>query len=99
MSHFQNYPGQVLKSLVLEPLELSVTDAADRLGMSRVALSRVLNGKAGISPALALKLEHAGANTASFWVTMQASYDLWKVRREGVPDVEPFATSGGTRLA
>ena len=82
------HPGEILRDMVFEPLNLSVTDAAARLSISRVALSRVLNGKAGISPSLALRLEKAGANTASFWIGMQANYDLWKVRQEGVPDVQ-----------
>jgi addiction module HigA family antidote len=60
-------------------LELSVTDAAERLSMSRVALSRVINGKAGISSDLALRLEEAGVSTARVWVNLQANYDLWRV--------------------
>ena len=57
---------------------MSVTEAADRLAMTRVALSRVLNGKAGISPDLAVRLERAGVSTARFWINLQANYDLWR---------------------
>ena len=64
MIHTYPHPGEILKETVFEPLELSVTEAADRLAMSRVALSRVLNGKAGISPVLALRLEKAGVSSA-----------------------------------
>ncbi|MFY3044337.1 HigA family addiction module antitoxin, partial [Achromobacter xylosoxidans] len=74
--HNPPHPGEVLREDVIAPLGLSVTDAADRLAMSRVALSRVLNGKAGISPDLAVRLEQAGAGTAQAWVAMQANYDL-----------------------
>ena len=55
------HPGEILREDVIAPLGLSVTEAADRLAMSRVALSRVLNCKAGISPDLAVRLERAGA--------------------------------------
>lgn len=56
---------------------LSVTDVAERLSMSRVGLSRVLYGKAGISPDLALCLETVGVSTAQFWINLQANYELW----------------------
>ncbi|CUK20046.1 Uncharacterized HTH-type transcriptional regulator YddM [Achromobacter sp. 2789STDY5608615] len=74
--HNPPHPGEVLREDVIAALGLSVTEAADRLAMSRVALSRVLNGKAGISPDLAVRLEQAGAGTAQAWVAMQANYDL-----------------------
>ncbi|WP_345934135.1 MULTISPECIES: HigA family addiction module antitoxin [Tistrella] len=82
------HPGEILKNMVFEPLALSVTDAAARLCMSRVALSRVLNGKAGISPDLALRLEKAGASTARFWVNLQANYDLWLAMQHEQPPVQ-----------
>ncbi len=53
--------------------------------MSRVALSRVVNGKAGISPDLALRLEKAGVSTARFWVNLQANYDLWQAMQYEQP--------------
>jgi len=66
--HAHPHPGEILKETVFAPLELSVTEAAGRLSRSRVALSRVLNGKTGISPDLALRLEKAGVGTARLWV-------------------------------
>ena len=78
MMHNPPHPGEILREDVIAALGLSVTEAAERLAMSRVALSRVLNGKAGISPDLAVRLEQAGASTAQAWVAMQANYDLWK---------------------
>ena len=62
------HPGLMLRDDVLEPLGLGVTQAAQKLGMSRVALSRVVNGRAGISPGLAIRLERAGVSTARFWM-------------------------------
>lgn len=92
MMHNPPHPGEVLREDVIAPLGLSVTDAADRLGMSRVALSRVLNGKAGISPDLAVRLEQAGAGTAQAWVAMQANYDLWQALQHEQPPVKPLAS-------
>ena len=93
MMHNPPHPGEVLREDVIAPLGLSVTDAADRLAMSRVALSRGLNGKAGISPDLAVRLEQAGAGTAQAWVAMQANYDLWQALQHEQPPVRPLASA------
>lgn len=93
MIHTHPHPGEILKETVFEPLELSVTEAAERLAMSRVALSRVLNGKAGISPDLALRLETAGVSTARFWINLQANYDLWVAMQHDQPPVKMLQTA------
>lgn len=85
--HNHPHPGFILRETVIEPLEISVSDAADRLGMSRPALSRVLNGHAGISPELAIRLETAGVSTARFWINLQGNYDLWLARQHPQPPV------------
>lgn len=85
------HPGLMLRSDVLEPLGLGVTQAAQKLGMSRVALSRVVNGRAGISPELAIRLEQAGVSTARFWINLQANYDLAQARTKKLPRVESLA--------
>jgi len=87
MMHNPPHPGEVLKDEVIDPLGLSVTDAASRLGMSRVALSRVLNGKAGISPELAVRLEKAGTGSARSWITMQGNFDLWNAMQTEQPPI------------
>ena len=87
MMHNPPHPGCLLKEEVLVPLNLSVTEAASRLAMSRVALSRVLNGKAAISPGLAIRLEKAGASSARAWLSMQANYDLWQTMQHDQPEV------------
>lgn len=73
------HPGQVLKLLYLEPLKLTVTNAAKALDMPRVALSEIINGKRGISPMVACKLAKAFGGSAESWLNMQSSYDLNKV--------------------
>lgn len=87
MMHNPPHPGEILKEEVITPLGLSVTEAAERLAMSRVALSRVLNGKAGISPDLAVRLEQAGVSSARAWLAMQANYDLWQAMQHEQPPV------------
>ena len=85
------HPGIMLRDEVLVPLELGVTEAARKLGMSRVALSRVVNGRAGISPDLAIRLEEAGVSTARFWMTLQINYELAQVRASKHPEVQRLA--------
>ena len=82
------HPGIVLRDAVFAPLALSVSDAAERLKMSRPALSRVLNGRAAISPDLALRLEAAGVSEARFWLNMQTNYDLAQARDRQRPPIE-----------
>lgn len=82
------HPGEILREDVLGELELSVSDAANRLGISRVALSRVLHGHARVSSNLAVRLDEAGAGTAQSWLVMQLAYDLALERSKGLPKVE-----------
>ena len=81
------HPGEILREDVLADLGLGVGDAAARLGISRVSLSRVLHGHARISPNLAVRLEQAGAGTARAWLAMQTSHDLALERASGTPKV------------
>lgn len=90
MMHNPPHPGELLKDEVLVPLNLSVTEAAERLAMSRVAWSRVVNGKAGISPDLAVRLEQAGVSTARAWLSMQTNHDLWRAMQHKQPPVRPL---------
>jgi addiction module HigA family antidote len=75
--HNPPHPGEILRGLCLEPLSLSVTDAAKALGVSRKTLSAVLNGRAGISPEMAVRLSIAFDTTAESWLNQQVQYDLW----------------------
>jgi addiction module HigA family antidote len=89
------HPGELLREDVIAELGLTVKEAADRLGMSRVALSRVLNGHAAISPDLAVRLEMAGISTARAWMSMQINYDLAQARQHAQPPVRALQTAAG----
>lgn len=75
------HPGHSIKDACLAPLGLSVTDAAQVLDIARHTLSRVLNGHAGISPEMAIRLEKAGWSNADHWLRLQAAYDLAQARQ------------------
>jgi addiction module HigA family antidote len=91
--HNPPHPGEIIKELCLEPLDLSVTDVAKGLGVTRKALSELLNGHAGVSPEMAIRLEQAFGSTAETWLKMQLEYDLWQARqRAGNLKVTRFAS-------
>jgi len=75
------HPGEVLRELCLTPLGLTVTQAARALGVSRKTLSGILNGRAGISPEMAVRLSLAFGTSAESWMNQQTQYDLWHVER------------------
>ena len=75
------HPGRSIRENCLIPLGLSVTAAAEVLGVARHTLSRVLNGRAAISPEMAIRLEKAGWSSAEFWLRRQTTYDLVQARK------------------
>lgn len=75
--HNPPHPGEVLRELCLDPLGLSVTESAEALGVSRKTLSAILNGRANISPEMAVRLSIAFGTTAESWLNQQMQYDLW----------------------
>ena len=79
--HSPPHPGEVLKELCIEPLGLTVTDAAEGLGVSRKTLSAILNGRAGISPEMAIRLSKAFQTSAESWLNQQMQYDLWAAKQ------------------
>ncbi len=76
--HNPPHPGEVIRELCLEPLELSVTKAAEELGVSRKTLSALLNGRFGISPEMAIRLSMVFGGSTESWLIQQAQYDLWQ---------------------
>lgn len=97
MSRMHNppHPGETLREDVLPALGLTVTDAAAQLGVTRAALSRVLNCRAAISPKMALRIEAwlgvERGGEARLWLAEQASYDLWQARKSFKPKVHRAA--------
>jgi addiction module HigA family antidote len=79
--HDPPHPGEIIREQCLEPLGLSVAKAAAGLGVSRKTLSERLNGHAGISPEMAIRLEKAFGSTAETWLRMQLAYDLWQAEQ------------------
>ena len=77
LMHNPPHPGEILRELCLEPLGLSVTEAAEALGVSRKTLSSILNGRGGISPEMAVRLSIAFDTSAESWLSQQSQYDLW----------------------
>jgi addiction module HigA family antidote len=80
--HNPPHPGEIIRELCIEPLDLSITEAAEGLGVSRKTLSAILNGRAGISPEMALRLSMAFNTTPESWLNQQAQYDLWQAKQE-----------------
>ena len=76
------HPGESVRE-ALRAAEWTVTDAARRLGVARNTLSRLVNGRIGVSPEMALALERVGWSSADFWMRRQAAYDLARARRAG----------------
>jgi len=79
--HNPPHPGEVIRGLCLEPLEINVTDAAKALGVTRKTLSAILNGRAGISPEMALRLSIAFDTSPESWMNQQTQYDLWLAKK------------------
>ena len=75
------HPGHSIKDACLDPMGLSVTGAAKVLGVARRTLSRVINGQAGISPEMAIRLERVGWSNADHWLRLQTAHDLAQARR------------------
>jgi antitoxin HigA-1 len=94
LMHNPPHPGEGLRSLCLEPLGISVTAAAKALGVSRKTLSAILNGHAGISPEMAIRLSIAFGTSAESWLQQQLQYDLWQAeQRRGILHVQTLAVA------
>ena len=79
--HNPPHPGEFIRTVYLEPFDLSVRMLAERLGVAPSTLARVVSGKSGISPEMALRLSNVLGRSAESWLAMQGQYDLWQVRR------------------
>lgn len=81
LMHNPPHPGEIIRELCLDPLGISVTEAAKALGVSRKTLSAILNGRAGISPEMAVRLSIAFDTSAESWMNQQVQFDLWNAEQ------------------
>lgn len=98
--HNPPHPGTTLKVLYLDGADLTVTQAAKAMGISRKTLSQIVNGHAGISPQMAIVLSQAFPNTTpQLWLNMQQQYDLWQVQQQPRSPVAPIWPKSPTVIA
>ena len=90
MERKPTHPGILFYEEVMKPLNMSVTDAAARLGVSRKALSELINAKTSLSPAMALRISIATNTSAESWLNMQQKYTLWETYHHMPTNVVPF---------
>lgn len=93
MLHNPPHPAEILKEDILPALGLSITQAAEQLGIARITLSRLLNGKTSITPEMAIRLHQwLGKNSPSpeSWLHQQANYDLWQAKQRPRPHIKPI---------
>lgn len=89
--HSPPHVGEILRELYLEPLNISVSEAADHLGVTRQALSRLINEKTGISAEMAIRLSKAFNTSAEFWMNLAKQYELWQAMQKFKDiDIDPF---------
>lgn len=80
--HNPPHPGLIVKRMLIDGAELSITEAASALGVGRVTLSKILNKKSGISPEMAVRLSLALNTSSEMWINMQSMYDLWQAEKK-----------------
>jgi len=79
--HNPPHPGEIIRDFCVEPLNINVTEAARALGVTRKTFSALLNGRAGISPEMALRLSRVFGRSPEGWLKLQLQYDLWKAEQ------------------
>jgi antitoxin HigA-1 len=89
--HSPAHPGEILKTMYMEPLEVTITRTADALGVSRKHVSAIVNGRAPVTPDMAIRLAIAFDTDPDIWINLQAQYDLWSVKRQARPKVKRLA--------
>lgn len=82
MMHKPLHPGKIVKEELIVVTGMTITEAAERLGISRTVLSRLLNGHTGISPEMALRLSKLFNTSIDMWINLQAQYDAWLIAKE-----------------
>ena len=93
MTRKPTHPGTVFREDVMKPLNLSVTDTAHMLGVSRKTLSEFVNEKSSLSPDMALRISKATNTSAESWMNMQQKLTLWTARKHEPDNIIPFPQS------
>jgi len=88
--HSPSHPGEILSEMYLKPMGVSITKAADALGVSRKHVSAIVNGRSPVTPDMALRLSVVFGTAAEFWINLQAQRDLWEVTQKAPPNVKPL---------
>ena len=88
--HSPAHPGAILREMYLKPMKVSITEAAEALGVTRKHLSAIVNGRAPVTPDMAMRLAAVFATEAQLWVNLQAQHDLWIVSQKSPPHVKPL---------
>jgi addiction module HigA family antidote len=89
--HSPAHPGEILKTMYMKPLEVTITQTADALGVSRKHISAIVNGRAPVTPEMAIRLSIAFDTDPDIWINLQAQYDLWSIKRQARPKVKRLA--------
>ena len=89
--HSPAHPGEILAEMYMRPLGVTVTQAADALGVSRKHVSAIVNGRAPVTPDMAARLAGVFGTEPDIWINLQAQHDLWQVRQQARPKVKRLA--------
>jgi antitoxin HigA-1 len=87
MIHEPLHPGVIIKDILIDSTGLTISDAAERLGVTRTTLSRLLNQHAGVSPEMALRLSKLLNTSVDLWVNLQSQYDIWNIVHQHAPNI------------
>jgi addiction module HigA family antidote len=88
MIHKPLHPGVIIKDLLIDNTDLTISEAAIRLGVTRTTLSRLLNQHAGVSPEMALRLSKLLNTSIEMWINLQSQYDIWDVAHQSISSIE-----------
>jgi antitoxin HigA-1 len=89
--HNPVHPGEILKAMYLKPMGVSITKAADALGVSRKHVSAIVNGRVPVTPDMAVRLAGVFGTEPEIWINLQAQHDLWVVSKQTRPRVKRLA--------
>jgi addiction module HigA family antidote len=86
--HAPSHPGEILQAMYLEPMKVSITAAAESLGVSRKHVSAIVNGSASVTPDMAARLAAVFGPDVQFWINLQAQHDVWEVSQRPAPKLK-----------